>query len=161
MSNCGALLRLFLVPRMMITASWPSKVFITSSFLSTSPTTTLDTLWSAGSLVGSRTSTVTLYPDGGKNGNETKQQGCSRNRYSHHHHVDIPTHQIHVLKKKNYSCIVSAITMQPNVISSVIFPKIHRISFCRISWNVQSRPWKSGRRCGRMRSSDYYKRSRD
>lgn len=58
------LLRLFLVPRMMITASWPSKVFFTSPLLRTSPTTTLEALWSAGSLVGSRTSTVTLYPRG-------------------------------------------------------------------------------------------------
>lgn len=56
---------------MMITASWPSMVVLTSALFSTSPTTTLDALWSAGSLAGSRTSTVTLYPGGGHE--ETKQ----------------------------------------------------------------------------------------
>lgn len=63
-SNCRALLRSFLVPRMMMTASWPSIVLFTSSLLSTSPTSTLDALWSAGSLTGSLTITVTLYPEG-------------------------------------------------------------------------------------------------
>lgn len=58
-----ALLMSLPVPSMMMTASCPSMVFITSSLFSTFPTTTLEALWSAGSLAGSRTSTVTLYPE--------------------------------------------------------------------------------------------------
>ena len=58
-------LRSVRVPRTMMTASWPSRVFSTSARLVTSPTTTLEALWPSGSRWGSRTSTVTLYPGGG------------------------------------------------------------------------------------------------
>lgn len=113
-SNCGALLRLLLVPRMMMTASWPSKVFFTSSLFRTSPTTTLDALWSGGSLAGSRTSTVTLYPE---EENETSQQ----------------QKQMFGKIKLVVCCIYN--DMQPHVISGnmyqhntvVLFPKFTRL----------------------------------
>lgn len=78
MCNLNSLLRSFLVPRTMMTASWPSKAFFTSSLFRTSPTTTLAALWSAGSLAGSRTSTVTLYPE--ETWNKTNLE------------IDLPTH---------------------------------------------------------------------
>lgn len=108
-SNCGALLRLFLVPRMMMTASWPSMVFFTSSLLSTSPTSTLDALWSGGSLAGSRTSTVTLYPDGGNT--EMTQINGAAETGTHGH-------------------VVSVMIMQPNNMYTLT---LRGFTSCRIS----------------------------
>lgn len=140
-SNCGALLRLLLVPRMMMTASWPSKVFFTSSLFRTSPTTTLDALWSGGSLAGSRTSTVTLYPE---EENETNQQ----------------QKQMFGKIKLVVCCIYN--DMQPYVISGnmyqhntvVLFPKFTRLLLYilqdLVTFSIEV--MKSGRRSGRMMS---------
>lgn len=140
-SNCGALLRLLLVPRMMMTASWPSKVFFTSSLFRTSPTTTLDALWSGGSLAGSRTSTVTLYPE---EENETSQQ----------------QKQMFGMIKLVVCCIYN--DMQPHVISGnmyqhntvVLFPKFTRLLLYILQDLVtfSIKVMKSGRRSGRMMS---------
>lgn len=84
--NSDSLLRSLLVPRTMITASWPSKAFFTSSLFRTSPTTTLAALCSAGSLAGSRTSTVTLYPE--KTWNKINQN------------IDLPTVALKIKSEK-------------------------------------------------------------
>lgn len=128
-SNCGALLRLLLVPRMMMTASWPSKVFFTSSLFRTSPTTTLDALWSGGSLAGSRTSTVTLYPE---EENETSQQ--QKQMFG----------KIKLVVCRIYN------DMQPYVISGnmyqhntvVLFPKFTRLLLYILQDHFPSRSWK-------------------
>lgn len=76
-----------------MTASWPSMVFLTSSLLRTSPTSTLDALWSAGSLAGSRTSTVTLYPEETLEVKRINGDAAETSTYTIHYRHDIPKHQ--------------------------------------------------------------------